>query len=369
MRQFRNEAPPNRLLKAHPLHITSQRKSTMASLNYAQSGVDRAAADQLVDKIAVLAKGTLNKRVKASVGGYASLYELDKKRWLAASTDGVGTKLKLAFRLKEHRTVGIDLVAMSVNDILCVGAEPLFFLDYFATGKLDNGVAEQVLEGIVEGCRQAGCALVGGETAEMPDFYQAGEYDLGGFAVGFVEPKRALPAKKQIKPGDVLIGIGSSGFHSNGYSLLRKLIPDGTAGEALARELLTPTRIYAKALMPLLRKGQIKGLSHITGSGYLNVPRISDQVSYEIELPADKPSVYRWVRERTGLKTEELAQTFNMGLGMVLAVSPKKAPGILKALKKSGEKAWLVGKVVKKAKGKPSQVFLKDGADLVTLDY
>src|SRR4051812_17541329 len=193
----------------------------MASLNYEQSGVNRDAADKLVEKIAVLAKSTLNKRVKASVGGYASLYELDKKRWLAASTDGVGTKLKLAFRLKEHRTIGIDLVAMSVNDLLCVGAEPLFFLDYFATGKLDGGVAEQVLEGIVEGCRQARCALVGGETAEMPDFYQAGEYDLGGFAVGFVEPKRALP-RKDVKPGDVLIGLGSTGFHSNGYSLLRK---------------------------------------------------------------------------------------------------------------------------------------------------
>src|SRR4051812_2218162 len=175
----------------------------MSALNYADSGVDRAAADRFVDKIAVLSKGTLNKRVKASVGGYASLYELDKKRWLAASTDGVGTKLKLAFRLKEHRTVGIDLVAMSVNDLLCVGAEPLFFLDYFATGRLELGVAEQVLEGITEGCRQAMCALVGGETAEMPDFYSAGEYDLGGFAVGIVEPKKALPSKK-IKPGDAL---------------------------------------------------------------------------------------------------------------------------------------------------------------------
>src|SRR6476620_10221032 len=168
----------------------------MATLNYAQSGVDREAADSLVGKIATLAKSTLNKRVKSAVGGYASLFELDKKRWLAASTDGVGTKLKLAFRLKEHRTVGIDLVAMSVNDLLCVGADPLFFLDYFATGRLELGVAEQVLEGITEGCRLAGCALVGGETAEMPDFYSAGEYDLGGFAVGFVDPKKALPSKK-----------------------------------------------------------------------------------------------------------------------------------------------------------------------------
>ena len=340
----------------------------MAELNYAQSGVDRQAADQLVEKIAVLAKGTLNKRVKASVGGYASLYELDKKRWLAASTDGVGTKLKLAFRLKDHRTVGIDLVAMSVNDILCVGAEPLFFLDYFATGKLDKGVAEQVLQGIVEGCHQAKCALVGGETAEMPDFYTAGEYDLGGFAVGFVEPKRALP-RKDVKPGDVLIGLGSSGFHSNGFSLIRKLIPAGPEGDGLARECLKPTRIYVKSLSPLLRKGVLKGLAHITGSGFLNVPRISDRVSYEITLPKEKPAVYRWVRERSGLSTEELCQTFNMGLGMVIAVSAKQAPATLKALKKSGEKAWVVGQVVRKAKGKPSQVILKDGAETITLDY
>src|SRR6478735_12015567 len=177
------------------------------TVTYAAAGVDRAAADVLVDKIAALAKSTLNKRVKAAVGGYASLYELDKKRWLAASTDGVGTKLKLAFRLNNHRTVGIDLVAMSVNDLLCVGAEPLFFLDYFATGKLDKAVAEQVLEGIVAGCKQAGCALVGGETAEMPDFYSAGEYDLAGFAVGLVDPSRALP-RKDIRPGASLVVVG-----------------------------------------------------------------------------------------------------------------------------------------------------------------
>src|SRR3954470_16108981 len=168
----------------------------MATLNYAQSGVDREAADRLVERIAVMAKTTSNRKVKASIGGYASLYELDKKRWLAASTDGVGKKLKLAFRLNVHDTVGIDLVAMSVNDLLCVGAEPLFFLDYFATGKLDAGVAEQVMEGIVEGCRQARCALVGGETAEMPDFYSQGEYDLGGFAVGIVHPSHVLPKKE-----------------------------------------------------------------------------------------------------------------------------------------------------------------------------
>jgi phosphoribosylformylglycinamidine cyclo-ligase len=342
----------------------------MAALNYAQSGVNREAADQFVEKIAVLAKSTLNKRVKASVGGYASLYELDKKRWLAASTDGVGTKLKLAFMLKHHRTIGIDLVAMSVNDLLCVGAEPLFFLDYFATGKLDKGVAEEVLAGIVEGCLQAKCALVGGETAEMPDFYAPGEYDLGGFAVGFVEPKRVLPHKK-VKAGDVIIGLASSGCHSNGYSLLRKLLPSGVEGTARARELLTPTRIYAKALLPLIQKGLLKGAAHITGSGFLNVPRISDQVSYDIALPSpdDAPAIYRWVRDASKLPSSELCQTFNMGVGMVLVVSKKNEKGVLKALKRSGEKAWVLGEVRRKKAGKPCEVYLKDGDERVTLTY
>jgi phosphoribosylformylglycinamidine cyclo-ligase len=351
----------------------------MALLNYADAGVDRAAADRLVDKIAVMTKSTLNRRVKSSVGGYASLFELDPKRWLAASTDGVGTKLKLAFRLNEHRTVGIDLVAMSVNDLICVGAEPLFFLDYFATGKLDTGVAEQVLEGIVEGCRQAGCALVGGETAEMPDLYSSGEYDLGGFAVGFVEPKRVLPRVKgpakglrgSVAAGDALIGIASSGTHSNGYSLLRKLLPEGAESNLLARELLTPTRIYVKPLLPLVRKGVIKGMAHITGSGFLNVPRISEKVSYDITLPprAERPKIYDWVRSRSGLPLEELAQTFNLGIGMVLAVDPKKAPEILRALKKSGEKAWSIGQVIRKRAGQGCEVLLRDEHDSIRLSY
>lgn len=342
----------------------------MAVINYAQAGVDRAAADRLVERIGTLAKGTLNRRVKNSIGGYASLYELDAKRWIAASTDGVGTKLKLAFRLGLHRTVGIDLVAMSVNDLLCVGADPLFFLDYFATGKLEAGVAEEVLEGIVAGCRQAGCALVGGETAEMPDMYGAGEYDLAGFAVGFVEPKRVLPVR-EIKPGDVLIGIASSGCHSNGYSLLRKLLPAGAEGDACAKELLTPTRIYARALRPLIQKKAFKGLAHITGSGYLNVPRMSDRVSYSIQLPPDHelPKVFNWVRERSQLPLAELAQTFNLGLGMVGVVTAKQLKPVLRALNRSGEKAWRVGEVMPRRRGKGSEVFFSRGTESVTLDY
>ncbi len=348
----------------------------MATLSYAQAGVDREAADRLVGRIAGLAKKTLNSKVKSAVGGYASLYEIDKNRYLAASTDGVGTKLKLAFELQSHRTVGIDLVAMSVNDLLCVGAEPLFFLDYLATGKLDEGVAEQVLEGIVEGCKLAGCALVGGETAEMPDFYQPGEYDLAGFSVGMVQKSRVLP-KREVRVGDRLIGMASSGFHSNGYSLLRKLLAqewDSTglseaSRGARARELLTPTRIYAKSLLPLIESKSIKGLAHITGSGFLNVPRISEKVSYQIELPEPTLSVFEWVREASGLPLSELAQTFNLGIGMVLAVDARLEKKVLSQLKRRGEKAMSIGKVVRREKGKPSQVHLTYAGEQVVLNY
>jgi phosphoribosylformylglycinamidine cyclo-ligase len=338
----------------------------MPSLDYASSGVDRAAADRFVEKIAILSKGTLNRRVKGAIGGYASLFELDSRRWLAASTDGVGTKLKLAFRLGVHDTVGIDLVAMSVNDLLCVGAEPLFFLDYFATGKLDAGVAEAVLEGVTEGCRQARCALVGGETAEMPDFYSKGEYDLGGFAVGVVAPSRVLP-RKDIKAGDALIGIASSGCHSNGFSLLRKLLAPGD--DARAAELLTPTRIYAQALLPLIRARAFKGLAHITGSGFLNVPRMSEKVSYEITLPRERPRIYEWVREASGLPFSELAQTFNMGIGMVGVVPARSAGAVIRKLERAGERAWTIGQVTRKRSGKPSEVVVRDGAESVVLAY
>ncbi len=343
----------------------------MANLDYKAAGVDRDAADRLVTRIVGLSKKTLNKRVKSAVGGYASLYALDSKRWLAASTDGVGTKLKLAFELNEHRTVGIDLVAMSVNDLICVGAEPLFFLDYFATGKLDPAVAERVLEGIVEGCQQAGCALVGGETAEMPDFYSPGEYDLGGFAVGFVQSWKVLP-KKKIKKGLALIGVASNGTHSNGYSLLRKLLPEaGPERKERARELLTPTRIYVKSVAPLLEKGWLEGLAHITGSGFLNVPRISDRVSYRIALPprGELAPVYAWVAEQSRLDFKELAQTFNLGLGLILAVEPKRVDAVLKSLRKNGERAWPVGETVALKKGDVSEVEVTQDGERAFLRY
>jgi phosphoribosylformylglycinamidine cyclo-ligase len=345
----------------------------MAKLNYAQAGVNRKAADRFVEKIAGMSQSTHNRRVKAAVGGYASLYELDKKRWIAASTDGVGTKLKLAFQLKEHRTVGIDLVAMSVNDLLCVGALPLFFLDYFATGKLEQKIAQDVLQGITEGCKQARCALVGGETAEMPDFYTQGEYDLAGFAVGMVEAKQVLP-QKEVRPGDVLIGLASSGCHSNGYSLLRKLLEKLGNSKAVARELLTPTRIYVSSIQPLLESQLVKGLAHITGSGFLNVPRISEKVSYEIHLPTEGIApIFKWVESHSEMNLEELTQTFNMGIGMVLVVSPQNAAKVMKSLKKSGETAWEIGKVRPKRSAKSSdggsQITLHKDGNSVTLSY
>jgi len=326
---------------------------------YAQSGVNTSEADLFVEKIAGLAKSTLNSKVKAAVGGYASLYALNKNQFLAASTDGVGTKLKLAFELNQHTTVGIDLVAMSVNDVLCVGATPMFFLDYFATGRLERRIGVEVLEGIVQGCKEAGCALVGGETAEMPGFYQDGEYDLAGFAVGTVDAKSVLP-KKEVRPGDVILGLSSTGFHSNGFSLIRQLLSsDGNAD--LKKLALTPTRIYVKSLQPLLQKGWIKGLAHITGSGFLNIPRISTKVDYQITMPPldSRPQVFQWVFENSGLDSEELYKTFNMGVGMVVIVDPKKKAQVIAALKKGKEKVWDLG-LVQKRKTKHSQVLIED---------
>ncbi len=325
---------------------------------YAKAGVNRDLADKFVGSISTMVRSTLNSKVKSSVGGYASLYALNAKQYIAASTDGVGTKLKLAFEWDGHSTVGIDLVAMSVNDLLCVGASPLFFLDYFATGKLKPEVAKKVVAGIVDGCKQGGCALIGGETAEMPGFYEAGEYDLAGFAVGVVEKSRVLPSKS-IKRGDVLIGVSSTGFHSNGYSLVRKLFKSwkptkSLSRERLARELLKPTQIYTQAVVDLILKKQIKGLAHITGSGFLNVPRMSSSVSYDIVLPPlrERPKSFQWLEtlQEGSLSFEEKVQTFNMGIGLVIACDPKKAELVLAHLKKKKFRAWRLGMVTPKKK-------------------
>lgn len=342
---------------------------------YAKAGVNRDLADQFVNSISVMVKSTLNSKVKSAVGGYASLYALNAQQYLAASTDGVGTKLKLAFQWDSHDTVGIDLVAMSVNDLLCVGAKPLFFLDYFATGKLKPKTAKDVLAGIVNGCRQGGCALIGGETAEMPGFYETGEYDLAGFAVGLVEKKNVLPSKN-IRAGDVLIGVSSSGFHSNGYSLVRKLFAKwkpskGLSKKALAEELLKPTMIYTKAVDKLVSQGHVKGLAHITGSGFLNVPRMSNKVSYQMELPplSQRPKAFQWLEslKDSTLTFEEKVQTFNMGIGLVIACDPKKATQVLAHLKKNNYKAWTLGTVIRKKAR--CEVQVREGAQMATLVY
>lgn len=350
---------------------TAQRSKSKAS--YRNSGVNIGAADRLVGSITQLAKITNRKGVKQAIGGYASLFELNANQWLAASTDGVGTKLKLAFELNRHDSIGIDLVAMSVNDLLCVGAEPLFFLDYLATSKLDVTQSKSVIKGIVKGCKEAGCALVGGETAEMPGFYGKGEYDLAGFAVGTVSPRNVLP-KTAICPGDVLIGLGSSGFHSNGFSLIRRLIDQsglkGQGRKQLMREALTPTRIYARSLLPLIQAGRIKGLAHITGSAFLNVPRMSTKVSYQIQLPKEneRPKVFRKFKAVSEMGLKERATTFNLGIGMVIAVDRTHVAAVLRHLERMGEVAWRLGETVSK-KGSTSVVSIQDGRDRAELRY
>lgn len=333
-------------------------------LSYRDAGVDRVLGDRLVDRIHAMTGHTNAKKkpkaLRSEAGGYAALYELSKTQWLASSTDGVGTKLKLAFELGIHDTVGIDLVAMSVNDLLCVGAKPLFFLDYLATGKLDLETTTSVIRGIHAGCSRAGALLVGGETAEMPGFYKAGEYDLAGFAVGLVHPKNALPGS--VKAGDLLVGLRSSGFHSNGFSLLRKIVkrwrPEDTnlpwakTKTALLKELLMPTEIYTDALLPALEKKLFQGLAHITGSGFLNVPRMGEHVSYELEMPnvAVLPRVYEWLAKTDAVSITERLTTFNCGLGMVGAVRPKDLRKVIEIAERAGVEAMLVGEVIPNAK-------------------
>lgn len=344
----------------------SARKSgnSKGRLSYRDAGVDRVLGDRLVDRIhAMTGNKDPKKRPKAlrsEVGGYAALYELSKTQWLASSTDGVGTKLKLAFELGIHDSVGIDLVAMSVNDLLCVGAKPLFFLDYFATGKLELETSTAVIAGIQEGCSRAGALLVGGETAEMPGFYKPGEYDLAGFAVGLVHPRKALPGA--VRAGDQLVGLRSSGFHSNGFSLLRKIVdewrPEHTnlkwakTRAALLKELLIPTEIYTDALMPVLERKLYQGLAHITGSGFLNVPRMGEHVSYEIEMPsaAALPRVYQWLAKTEAVTVSECLTTFNCGIGMVGAVRPKDVRAVIHAAERAGIEAMRIGEVVPNTK-------------------
>ncbi|MBI5437133.1 MAG: phosphoribosylformylglycinamidine cyclo-ligase [Nitrosomonadales bacterium] len=327
-------------------------------LSYRDAGVDIDAGDRLVENIKPYAKRTMRPEVLSGIGGFGGLVEISKKYRepvLVSGTDGVGTKLKLAFELNRHDTVGIDLVAMSVNDILVQGAEPLFFLDYFACGKLDVEAATEVIKGVAAGCEQAGCALIGGETAEMPGMYPVGEYDLAGFAVGVVEKSQIITGA-EIKPGDVVLGLASNGAHSNGYSLVRKIIersqPDLNAGfdggRTLAGCIMAPTRIYVKPLLALMQKTKVKGMSNITGCGLMeNIPRV---LPANVKAVLDgkswrTPKLFGWLREQGNVAQQEMYRTFNCGIGMVVVVAESDAAAALNQLEAAGETVWAIGTI------------------------
>ena len=332
--------------------------SVTQSLSYRDAGVDIDAGDQLVENIKPFAKRTMRPEVLGGLGGFGALVEISKKYRepvLVSGTDGVGTKLKLAFDWNRHDTVGIDLVAMSVNDILVQGAEPLFFLDYFACGKLDVAQATDVIKGIAEGCEQAGCALIGGETAEMPGMYPVGEYDLAGFAVGVVEKSQVITGR-DIQPGDVVLGLGSNGVHSHGFSLVRKIIeragPDLDApfdGDRTLRDaLIAPTRIYVKPLLKLMDGVPVKGMAHITGGGITeNTPRVlPDNCVAQIDAASwTLPKLFQWLQQEGNVDAQEMYRTFNCGIGMVVIVAPEQADAATALLTAEGETVHRLGLV------------------------
>ena len=332
-------------------------------MTYAKAGVSIAAGDELVRRIGPIASRTKKSGVLAGVGGFSALFDLKSRGYrhpvLVSSTDGVGTKLKVAFMMKKHDTVGIDLVAMGVNDIITQGAEPLFFLDYFVCGKLDVDVAEMVVRGIAAGCRQAGCVLIGGETAEHPGDFSNGEYDLAGFVVGVIERKRVLNPES-IVPGDVLIGLPSSGLHSNGYSLARKVLLEvgglklrqqvPELGRSLGEELLEPTRIYAKIARGLFAKYPIKGAAHITGGGIPgNLPRIlpEGRRAWIKRISWPVPPVFDLIQKIGRVSRDEMDRTFNNGLGMILVVGKQHVDGVTSLLKKMRERHFVIGEIKK----------------------
>jgi phosphoribosylformylglycinamidine cyclo-ligase len=342
--------------------------SPSVSLSYRDAGVDIDAGDALVEAIKPFAKRTMREGVMGGIGGFGALFEISKKfkePVLVSGTDGVGTKLKLAFHLNRHDTVGIDLVAMSVNDILVQGAEPLFFLDYFACGKLDVAIATAVIKGIAEGCERAGCALIGGETAEMPSMYPAGEYDLAGFAVGAVEKSKIIDGSR-IAPGDIVLGLASSGAHSNGYSLVRKIIdvaqPDLMAdfhGRPLADVLMTPTRIYVKPLLALMAAMDVKGMVHITGGGLVeNIPRVlQPHLTAELQREAwPMPPLFSWLQQHGNVADAEMHRVFNCGVGMTVIVAQADADAAMAQLKAAGETVHRIGEIRTRTEGEPQTI-------------
>lgn len=327
-------------------------------LTYADAGVNIAAGNELVSRIKPHAARTFTPEVLQGLGGFGALFQHDFTQYsepvMVSSTDGVGTKLKLAFALNKHDTIGIDLVAMCVNDILCSGAKPLFFLDYFATGELSPAVGEEVVKGIADGCVQAKTALIGGETAELPGFYAEGEYDLAGFCVGVVDKPKII-AGDAIRSGDLVLGLESSGLHSNGYSLARKVLeplgygttPDGWE-QTIAEAMLTPTKIYVQPVLSLLEKLPIKGIVHITGGGfYENLPRILPE-NHKVTIEKGSwpvPAIFELIRENAQIEESEMFTTFNMGIGMALFIAPEHAESARKQLEAQGVAAHIIGKV------------------------
>ncbi len=341
--------------------LTTERPN---GLTYAAAGVDIDAGNALVDAIKPLARSTRRPGADGSLGGFGALFDLKQAGFndplIVTTTDGVGTKLKIAIDTGLHDTVGIDLVAMCVNDLLAQGAEPLMFLDYYATGHLEVDVARRVVAGIAEGCRQAGAALVGGETAEMPGMYGAGDYDLAGFTVGAVERDGVLPRLDKQKAGDVLIGLASSGPHSNGYSLVRKVVERSSLAwnapapfavdKTLAQALMEPTRIYIKTVLPILKAGLVKAVVHVTGGGLIeNPPRvIADGLEARFDWSAwDLPPVFQWLQATGAISDHEMRRTFNCGVGLLLIVAAEQAAPVLAALLNAGEDAFVVGELAK----------------------
>lgn len=342
--------------------MTDKRRN---SLTYADAGVDIDAGDALVDRIKPHAKSTARPGAEVALGGFGGAFDLKAAGYedpiLVSGTDGVGTKLRIAIETGRFDTIGIDLVAMCANDVLAQGAEPLFFLDYFATGKLDPVRGEAIVAGIAEGCRQSGCALIGGETAEMPGMYSGDDFDLAGFVVGAAERGSLLPRLDDMQAGDVLIGLAASGPHSNGYSLIRKVVEMSglkwtddapfAPGQSVGETLLTPTKLYIKSVVPLIKEGLVKGLAHITGGGLIeNPPRmLPDHLGFELDYSSwQRPAVFDWLAETGGIDEQEMRRAFNGGIGMLLAVAADDAEAISVALNDAGEDAFVCGQLVAK---------------------
>jgi len=341
---------------------------TPSPLSYKDAGVDIDAGDALVERIKPLARKTMREGVLAGIGGFGALFEVPKRYRepvLVSGTDGVGTKLKLAFEWGMHDTVGIDLVAMSVNDVLVQGAEPLFFLDYFACGKLDVDTAAAVVGGIARGCELSGCALIGGETAEMPGMYPAGEYDLAGFAVGVVEKAKILTGQS-VQPGDVVLGLGSSGVHSNGFSLVRKCIeragaalPTALDGQPFRQAVMAPTRLYVKSVLAALAAHPIKALAHITGGGLLeNIPRVlPDGLAAQLVKGSwPQSELFAWLQATAAIDDLEMNRTFNNGIGMVVVIAADQAEACAASLRASGEQVYRIGSIAARGDGAPVSV-------------